>query len=93
MQGPRYMAGPSEDALTNAIATTFANALSASVTGAPGTKQRETSVGFFSDVLAKTGEKFVETPGGKSTVNKFLFLGIGGGVLLGLALGYLLYKK
>lgn len=87
------LAGPAEDALANTLANTFAKALTASVTGKPGSPEEKQRIDFYSGVLARTGEKFVESPGGQKAVNKALYFVAIPSVVLGLVAGYYLFRK
>jgi hypothetical protein len=94
LNGPYSLSGsPAEDALANSIATIFANALNTSVIGKKGTAERTDRTDFYSDVLSLTGQKFIASPAGKDTVQKVTLLGLGGGAVVGLLLGYVLFKK
>ena len=87
------LAGPAEDALANTLANTFAKAVTASVTGKPGSPEEQQRIDFYSQVLAKTGSKFVASPEGKDTVNKALFFVAVPSLVLGLVAGYYLFRK
>lgn len=89
----RHLAGPS-DPLANQIADALNNAFQG---GPQGSAQNKERVEFFSDVLSKTGEKFVESPKGKAALSDTAKQ-VGYGVVVPLSLvafvaGYLLGKK
>jgi hypothetical protein len=88
-----HMAGQAEDALSTALATTFAKALEKSVIGATGSAQRASNADFYAEVLAKTGQKFLDSPTGTKTVNKLVFVGMVPAFVLGVLAGYLWYKR
>jgi hypothetical protein len=48
---------------------------------------------FYSDVLAKTGEKFVESPQGQATIKKFTVYAFVPGLILGAIAGYWLASR
>lgn len=87
------LSGPAEDALANTLANTFAKAVTASVTGKPGSPEEAQRVNFYSQVLSKTGEKFIESPSGEKLVNKTLFFVAVPSLVLGLVAGYYLFRK
>ena len=89
----RSMAGPAEDALANNLANVFAKALTASVTGKPGSPEEKQRIDFYSRVLSQTGEKFVDSPSGQKVVNKTLYFVAVPALVLGLVAGYYLFRK
>lgn len=64
------LAGPGDllggDQIANAIADAFDKAIQG---GPAGSKERTDRTEFFSDVLSKTGQKFVTSPKGVATMN------------------------
>ncbi len=89
----RSMAGPAEDALANTLANTFAKAITASVTGKPGSVEEKQRINFYSRVLSQTGEKFVDSPSGQKVINKTLYFVAVPSLVLGLVAGYYLFSK
>jgi hypothetical protein len=88
------LSGPSpQDKLVEASSSALAKVLENTLLGAPGSKSESARVEFFASVLSRTGEKFVESPTGKETVNKALFVAAVPAFLLGLFAGYLLYNR
>jgi hypothetical protein len=87
------LAGPAEDALANTLANTFAKAITASVTGKPGSVEEKQRIDFYSRVLSQTGEKFVDSPSGQKVVNKTLYFVAVPALVLGLVAGYYLFRK
>lgn len=86
--GGRHLAG--NDPLADQIATTLNNALQG---GEPGSNEYNQRTEFFSDVLSKTGQKFVDSDKGKQAINRAVY-----GVMVPLSLvafvaGYLMGKK
>ena len=86
--GGRHLAG--NDPLSDQIATTLNNMLQG---GEPGSTEYNQRTEFFSDVLSKTGQKFVDSDKGKQAINRAVY-----GVMVPLSLvafvaGYLMGKK
>lgn len=89
----KHMAGAAEDALANTLANTFAKAITASVTGKPGTPEEKQRVDFYAQVLSQTGVKFIDSPTGEKLINKTLFFVAVPSLVLGLVAGYYLFRK
>lgn len=87
------MAGPLEDKLVESSSSALSKVLEASVLGKPGSAGEKGRIEFFSSVLSRTGEKFIESPTGKSTLNKALFGAAVPAFLLGVLAGYLWYRR
>ena len=78
------LAGPIEDAVEKAI-----------FGGKPGSKgvnvtQRQD---FYAGVLSKSGQRFVKSPEGKSTINKFAIYAAIPAFAAGFFVAYLVYRK
>lgn len=63
------LAGPGDPLGGDPIATALAEAINKTIQGGPaGSKERADRTEFFSDVLSKTGQKFVASPKGQETI-------------------------
>lgn len=78
------LGGPIEDAVEKAIFGGKPGSKGASVT------QRQD---FYAGVLSKTGQKFVASPEGKKTVNKFAVYAALPAFAAGMLVGYLVFRK
>lgn len=66
-----YLAGPGDNLPLGGdpIANALAEAINKTIQGGPaGSKERADRTEFFSDVLSKTGQKFVASPKGQETI-------------------------
>ena len=87
------LSGPVETQAAEALSNVLSKALAASVYGKPGSPEQKDRAEFYSLVLSRTGEKFVVSEQGQKVVNKFVWFGVVPAFVLGLAAGYLLFKK
>lgn len=80
------MNGTIEDAVSSAMKNAIMG-------GAPGSAQAKERAVFYSDVLAKTADKFIATPGGKKALASVSWTVALPAFALGLGVGYLLWRR
>lgn len=82
--------GPLEDAVSNAISTSFAKAIYG---GDPTSKDAQNRAEFYALTLSKTGEKFFATPSGKGLLTKVSWVVALPAFTLGAVVGYIVFKR
>ena len=89
-----YLAGAVEDKAAEVIANTLAKTIEKTLYGGPaGSKGTAERADFYALVLSKTGEKFIASPQGEKLVNKISWTVALPAVLVGLGIGYFVFKK
>ena len=89
MIGLEHTSSGMNGTIEDAVASAMKNAI---MGGAPGSAQAKDRAVFYSDVLSKTADKFIATPGGKKALASVSWSVALPSFAVGLLVGYLLWK-